>query len=504
MLQTVRKKLFGARTRKLRKSARKPGLSPRQLAVEGLECRQMMSVSSAWFAQNLHNSALCSLARSDFARDGAITRNDMLGIFKLVEQDGKILSAADMHDLKKMLANASGLNMPDYVRALSGDVINDNNPADAHYQGASLANLTVGGSTAVLADLVNKWFLGLDLPSIAGAEIKGTFAPADEYSSASWYSSDPLFSSSGPSCQDLQQGKLGDCYFLSALASIADASPQAVKNMFINNADGTYTVRFFTAKGTADYVTVNTALPLDLNGPYSRGWLGPTSFAYEGLGADNSLWLPLAEKAYAEWDETGNEGRGNVNSYLDIANGQSGNVYNQVLNAYNTSVTAEWGAIAVVVTPGQPSPPQPNQGSEAQLIAALANPANAVTIGTCNQIGDPDSATGLYGDHCYVVRSYDSTTDTFQLYNPWGCDQPNQNLTWSQLQADCHYYAYVNARPALARFPTPPRRAFGSNSGLAFGVSAAPTATKDVATAAGLRALDAALNQNRAWLPAAD
>ena len=295
--------------------------------------------------------------------------------------------------------------MPGYVQVLSGDVINDNNPADAQYQGAALGKLTVGGSTAVLTDLVNKWFLGLDLPSIQGAYVAGSFAPANKYSSASAYSSDPLFSSAGPSYKDLQQGELGDCYFLSALASIADASPQAIKNMFIDNGDGTYTVRFFTAKGIADYVTVNTALPLFVQvtttphtPPAKNGTLSDarpnvtTSLAYEGLGVGNSLWLALAEKAYAEWDETGNEGRGGVNAYRDIANGWSGDVYNQVLNAYSTTQTAKWSVPPSVRRrhAGQNAAAfaQPTQGtgSEAQFIAGLANPTDAVTIGTAEQL----------------------------------------------------------------------------------------------------------------------
>ena len=66
MCSTIRKNLFGVLRWKPRKSSRKLGLSPRRLAVEGLECRQMMSVGSGWFAQNLQDAALCSLAKTDY------------------------------------------------------------------------------------------------------------------------------------------------------------------------------------------------------------------------------------------------------------------------------------------------------------------------------------------------------------------------------------------------------------------------------------------------------
>ena len=39
---------------------------------------------------------------------------------------------------------------------------------------------------------------------------------------------------------------MGDCYFISALGTLADSNPAAIENMFINNGDGTYTVRFYT------------------------------------------------------------------------------------------------------------------------------------------------------------------------------------------------------------------------------------------------------------------
>ena len=51
-----------------------------------------------------------------------------------------------------------------------------------------------------------------------------------------------------PSHNDEYQGELGDCYFISSLGMIADNNPQAIENMFINNGDGTYTVRFTAAR----------------------------------------------------------------------------------------------------------------------------------------------------------------------------------------------------------------------------------------------------------------
>jgi D-serine deaminase-like pyridoxal phosphate-dependent protein len=382
---------------------------------------------------------------------GQLTRSDMIAILEYVAtENGGVLSSTDMADLKTLVnTDTSTLKTPSYVDVLAADVV-DGNTANAHYQGKSLGNLAVGSSATVLTDLVNKWFLGLDLPT---ANAEGSYT----YSSASTFASDPLFSSAGPSYTDLSQGDLGDCYLLSALGSIAKASPQDIENMFINNGDGTYTVRFFTSSGTADYVTVNTALPVSS----SKG----SSLIYSHLGAGSSLWLPLAEKAYAEWNETGNEARGGKNDYASVEGGWMGDVYGQVLGSTAQSVYS--------------------MTSSTQLINAVTNSADAVTIGTDDF--DYSSSTGLYGDHAYVVLSYNANTQLFQLYNPWGTDQPSA-LTWSQLVANCDGYSYISTQPGTGPITSPSTASTGSHPHLIAGNSTALPATMDMA---GTTAVDA-------------
>ena len=89
---------------------------------------------------------------------------------------------------------------------------------------------------------------------------------------------------------------------------------------------------------------------------------------------------------------------------------------------------------------------------------------DAVTIGTVNTFGtitspgfDPN--TGLYADHAYVILGYSSAG--FQLYNPWGHDQPDENLSWSQLQADCKCHTFVHAGFARVTFLPPTTRSSG-------------------------------------------
>ena len=68
--------------------------------------------------------------------------------------------------------------------------------------------------------------------------------------------------------------------------------------------------------------------------------------------------------------------------------------------------------------------------SDKQSLINGINANKAVTYATNGNPGD-----GLYGPHAYTVLGYDSLTDTFQLYNPWGTNHPGP-LTYAQLRAD--------------------------------------------------------------------
>ena len=329
-------------------------------------------------------------------------------------------------------ADAAKLNMPGYVQALASDVVNGN-PANAHYQGQALGNLAAGSAAAQLNDLVNKWFLGADLPNPGNS----TFV----YESAAGTLFDK--GSNTPVIADEFQGVLGDCYFISSLGTIAKSNPAAIENMFINNGDGTYTVRFYTGTygssansdgsvsdgfkngvGTADYVTVNTMLPT------YNGRLVFADYETSYTAAQNDLWIPLAEKAYAQWNETGKEGRDGTNTYAGIAGGWMATVDAQVLghNATDYSVTT---------------------GNQQNAIAALT--ANkAVTVGTIGSSNCSDTLPyGLYGCHAYAVTAYNASSKTFTLYNPWGFDQPPAGLTWAEIMAATDIFTAASTSGSL-------------------------------------------------------
>ncbi|MGA2062926.1 MAG: C2 family cysteine protease [Thermoguttaceae bacterium] len=368
---------------------------------------------------NLQNAALANLVTSLDA-DGSISRTDMIQILRSVGGDG-VVDATEFSDLKKILNEAGTLNIPGYVQVLAGDVINGN-AANATYQGQALGNLAAGNTAAKLNNLINKWFLGTDYPTLCNTSLV--------YKSVAG----SLFPHT-PSHTDEYQGQLGDCYFISALGTLADSNPAAVQNMFIDNGDGTFTVRFYTGPygtiynysdgsisagfsnniGTPDYVTVDRMLPTT-----SSGMLYYADYGAYNTNTANSLWIPLAEKAYAQWNQTGKEGRDGLNAFASIQGGWMATVDAQVLG-YN--------ATDYIMT----------NTSKQVAVSALAA-KKAVTIGTGQWSG---TNLGLYASHAYAIVGYNASTDKFTLYNPWGSNQPGQ-LTWSQLQATCTQMAVAN------------------------------------------------------------
>lgn len=96
-----------------------------------------------------------------------------------------------------------------------------------------------------------------------------------------------------PVLRDIQQGEMGDCYLIAAIASVVARNPQRIKEMMQDNGNGTVTVQFYNFVGSTSVplaVTVEKTIPeryydsLEAKiTPYSQG----------------ALWVKMIEKAYA-------------------------------------------------------------------------------------------------------------------------------------------------------------------------------------------------------------
>jgi hypothetical protein len=219
------------------------------------------------------------------------------------------------------------------------------------------------------------------LPTLPDPTVTG---PAISYQN---FSANPLFASTGPSADDIHQGDVGDCYYLSTLAAVAKVDPMRIESQVVQLSDGTFLVQI-NKNGVNDFVHVDGNLPVWNN---SNGQL-----AYEGLGAQGSTWAAIMEKAFAVV-RTGADSYGSLNSGwmsesfstlgLQSTNFLSYNSANALMSILNTQLAE----------------------------------GKAVTIGTDSTVTGP-----LIGSHAYTVIAM--TTDAsgnitgVEVRNPWGID----------------------------------------------------------------------------------
>jgi hypothetical protein len=217
---------------------------------------------------------------------------------------------------------------------------------------------------------------------------------------------------------------------MSELGEVARYSPQTITNMFIDNGDGTYTVRFFHGSSEA-FVTVNTELPNDHagDGAYFAGWgfVGTVPNAY--YDGNNVLWVALAEKAYVQLSESGWDGHGTTNAYANIGTGGDPATVYSVITGHSANDITFSGPSASITT----------------TMVNLMNSGHALTLTTkTNQTG---LDAGFVANHLYMVVGYNAANQTFEVVNPWN-DTGSQGvgvvqwLDWDQIG---HNFAYMTS-----------------------------------------------------------
>lgn len=350
--------------------------------------------SPSWLDTIFQDAQLRADIKS-FSIDGVIDRSEVIRILRASEDNG-VVDSTEFRDLQNLVSNASRLGIPEYVQVLTNKVVNGD-VANQRYQNNPLGNLTAGSSSTQISNLVNKWFFGRDYPTSAYTyqQVSGV-----------------LFQN-GVNYQDIKQGLINDCFFLVGLAATAIQSPTTIENMFIDNGDNTYTVKFFRNQ-VADYITVDKYLPTDLAG----------KFVYASKGSSynnptNELWVALAEKAYAQLNESGWIYQDSTNSYSGIGKG------GYISDAFS-HITGQTVSMSNVLS--------------------LESLTNAISIG--KSIGFGSKSSGVAPDivplHAYALVNYDASAQTFTLFNPWGLESSSKpsilQLNWNQILANFSYW----------------------------------------------------------------
>jgi len=323
--------------------------------------------------------------------------NDVAALGTVTQQE-----FTDLKTLVSYFNKTNGIQVSSYVAYISNALVNGD-AANATWTGGAtssvaLGNLAAGSSQTNLNELIGKWFLGTDLP----APIFGDTAasPASSLITGVYFNdTNPLYNSTGaPAAADINQGALGDCYFLASLAEAAQDDPGVIESMITTDGNGSYGVRFYIS-GQPVYVTVNTELPLYPNSTYYIG------------NSSTDLWASLAEKAFVELNAepgatidhpTGNE-------YLLIGGGHADpitQITGKQITYYDTGnyTATTWASLKSTIATAIQS------GEEVDYASS----------GATNVISGKST---FIQAHMFSGIGYDSTTGDFILRNPWGVSQ---------------------------------------------------------------------------------
>jgi fibronectin type 3 domain-containing protein len=208
-----------------------------------------------------------------------------------------------------------------------------------------------------------------------------------------------------PVAGDVNQGEVGDCYFLSSLAAFAGQNPNVLVQSAVDMGDGTYTVQFIS-NGKPTYVRVSNQFSA---GPFE-------GLMYAHPGTDGSIWAMVFEKAFAYF-------RTGANTYASTNSGWMGEVY------------ADFGVSSTAFYPSNYT-----ATTLFDLLSSDLADGQEVTLGTYS------SPPNLVGCHAYtLVSAYmDSNGVThYVVRNPWGVSgdslensQGYATLTYAQLVAN--------------------------------------------------------------------
>ncbi len=340
---------------------------------------------------------------ADVAKDlqnGSLSYSADLSILEDAATGGMTASKfSTLQTFASELNTTGGISVSAYVQQITDDVIFGNS-ANATWNGGAATATTLGNlaatSTQSQADeLIGEWFLGTNLPSLNLAQVdEENLGPTYQNSTL------PLYTPSGaPTIQDVNQGYLGDCYFVASLGEIALQDPSAIENMISSNGNGTYSVRFFV-NGQPDYVTVNSQLPV------MTGYQWANGSRLEFANGKTDDWVGLVEKAYAQ------------------LNAQTAAPHGMELNTASDSYAgiAAGNGFALTLVTDQPETATSLYSSESTsaLGSILQNLASSFSAGEEVLMSTPGNSSGnLVGDHMYMVTGVNATTGALTIHNPW-------------------------------------------------------------------------------------
>lgn len=176
----------------------------------------------------------------------------------------------------------------------------------------------------------------------------------------------------GFSCTDATQGKLGDCWFLSALCVVAQRSYDLLGRLFVEtNRDAAYGVRLFL-DGRWETVFVDELLPAT-----NRDDAATLAFvkSFCSVSGEQTLWASVLEKAYAKAH----------GSYAALSGGQISEALEALTGAATVSIQL------------------PDSFQELDALFPVLQRWKQVEQLPMGCGTEPQTAVGLRGSHAYAI-----------------------------------------------------------------------------------------------------
>ncbi|MDX2015879.1 MAG: C2 family cysteine protease [Myxococcaceae bacterium] len=239
----------------------------------------------------------------------------------------------------------------------------------------------------------------IDSKGLATKDLDDPAVLSEHVDRLGWTWTDGALAVDGIKATDITQGYIGDCYLVSALASVAHLHPDAIARAMKDLGDGTVAVTFQTATGPHT-VVVDKELPT------------ADGKAFYARSTDvKELWGPLLEKAFAEFTKRGYAG----------------------IDGMKPEVVTTTVHVMTLLVGGQPAGVDlKNGGHGDDVIFETLKSLVDQTLPTILSTGpEPDRYvnTGLYGSHGYsLLGVVEENGQRFvELRNPWGFAEPAGN-----------------------------------------------------------------------------
>ena len=230
-----------------------------------------------------------------------------------------------------------------------------------------------------------------------------------------------------PNYRDIHQNIVGDCYFLSSAAALAQQDPHAIQKMIRDNGDGTYTVTFELHNFDAlifPTMAPYSSVQVTVNG---SDIFSQTTYigGIDPVNGKKVIWPQVLQAAFAKlsepsgivpWLPDGNIGDG----YAAIGKAGYSKYALQLLTGQNAS---SWDPNSNAGA--QQLAKLPTQFAAGKLVVISTPPASkSPRAGVEN--GKNPGTYDLVADHAYaVVDCWTIGGIVFvRLNNPWGSDQP--------------------------------------------------------------------------------